>query len=41
MRECIVRVHPIGRIAKYANRVGFGILEYAICKTNPIEKLNF
>ena len=41
MRESTVRVHPIERITKYANRVGFTILEYAICKTNPIENLNF
>jgi len=37
MMESTVRVHPIGGITKYANRVGFAILEYAIFKTNPIE----
>lgn len=41
MKESTVRVHPIGRITKYANRVGFDILEYAIYKTNPIENLDF
>ena len=39
--ESTVRVHPIWRITKYANRVGFDILEYAVCKTNPIENLDF
>ena len=41
MKECIVRVHPIGIITKYANSVGFAILEYAICKTNPTENFGF